>query len=409
MSKKIFSIFLIFVIIAIFPAINFFVINISNNYSGIVSAESTIYSNYISEENMLYNSYTHSVFLGIGTSQSCKPCHTWNEIIHETYISGDYDLEYVEMIEFDHNGDILNLKANEWSNTYGIGSYPTSIFDRDYQRIVGNHPEYLVDTLNTCGNRAVADISGSMTISWLENGKIQVNIDIQNNEETQYNGYIRAFITEIISRYDTYYGDPYHFGFLDYAYDLGFSVEAGGIYTNSIVWDGNEHQDEHGDDFGDIDPDNIQVSMAIYNNDGFVDETVAARISGNNPPDAPTIIGPINGKPGEKYEYIFTANDFNNDNIYYYIEWGDGDIEDWIGPYNSGEEVIFDHIWNEKETFSVRARVRDIHGTESQWAIQKVTIPVSHYNTHILILRLLDNFSHSFPILKQLLWFTLNL
>jgi hypothetical protein len=198
-----------------------------------------------------------------------------------------YDFEYVEMIEFDHNGAVLNEKAHDWASSYGIGSYPTSIFDRDYQRIVGNHPEELPGALDTCGNREVADIAANMTVSWLGNATIEVNITIQNNEETQYDGRILAFITEIISRYDTDGGDPYHFGFLDFAFDKNISIGSGGEYTDSTVWNGNDHGDAHGDDFGDITKGNIQVTMIVFKDNGYLDETVKARMTANNPPYVP--------------------------------------------------------------------------------------------------------------------------
>ena len=240
--------------------------------------------------------YLHTVFIEVGTSQNCQKCGPWSQSIYETYNSGDYDFEYVEMIEFDHDGNILNDKANAWANNYNIGAYPTSIFDGDYERIVGNYPSLLPGTLDSCGNRAVADITAEMTVSWLGDATIKVEISIENNEQTQYNGHIRASITEIVSRYDTYDGDPYHFGFLDFAFNKVISIAAGELYTDSTTWNGNEHQDNHGNDFGDIEQDNIQVTMGILNNDdGYVDETVMARIVPNNPPNPPSNPSPPNG------------------------------------------------------------------------------------------------------------------
>ena len=37
--------------------------------------------------------FTHTVFVEIGTSQNCKPCHYWNQIIHEIYTSDEYDFQ----------------------------------------------------------------------------------------------------------------------------------------------------------------------------------------------------------------------------------------------------------------------------------------------------------------------------
>ena len=248
-------------------------------------------------DEILSNSeYLHTVFVEVGTSQNCQKCDPWGQSIYEAYNSGDYDFEYVEMIEFDHNGKILNDEANAWANNYSIGAYPTSIFDGDYERIVGNYPSSLPGSLDSCGSRDVADITAVMTVFWLGDATIKVEITIKNNEQTKYDGHIRACITEIVSRYDTYEGNPYHFGFLDYAFNKGVAINAGDTYTDSMTWNGNEHQDNHGDDFGDIEADNIQVTMGILNsNNGFVDETVMARITPNNPPNPPSNPSPSDG------------------------------------------------------------------------------------------------------------------
>jgi hypothetical protein len=83
---------------------------------------------------------------------------------------------------------------------------------------------------------------------------------------------------------------------LDYAFNKDITISAGGTYTDSIIWDGNENYDNHGDDFGDIDPDNIQVTMGVFNDiDGYADESVMARIGQNNPPNEPSNPSPPNG------------------------------------------------------------------------------------------------------------------
>ena len=130
------------------------------------------------------NDYTHTVFVEVGTSQNCKPCHYWNQNIHDAYVSGDYDFEYVEMIIYDHDGDDINKEANNWADNYSVGAIPNSIFDGDYKRIIGNYPVLLPNALNDCGNRAVADITADMIVSWLGDATIQVDITIENNEDT---------------------------------------------------------------------------------------------------------------------------------------------------------------------------------------------------------------------------------
>ena len=287
------------------------------------STASTEQSTKIIDEMNLIMESQHTVFVEVGTAQICEPCHDWNQNLHDAYISGDYDFEYVEMIVYDHNGQKLIDEAYDWAQSYNILMYPTSIFDGDFQRITGNSPELLSGTLDTCEARTVADITADMTLSWLGDATIQVDITIENNEATQYNGHIRACITEIVSRYDTYYGEPYHFGFLDYAFNQDITISARGTYTDTVIWDGNEHQDNHGDDFGDIDPDNIQVTMGVIsNNNGFVDETVMARIAANNnPPNEPNNPFPPNGGNGidVNADLSWSCSDPDGDSLTYDI------------------------------------------------------------------------------------------
>ena len=247
------------------------------------------------KEDVLSSDFTHTVFIEVATSQNCKPCHYWSQTIHDTYDSDNYDFHYVEMVVFDYDGKKLNDEAIGWYSNYDAGSVPKNIMDGDYRRI-GNNSEVFLDYLNECGDRAVADIIASMTVLWLGNATIQVDIIIENNDASDYNGHIRAAITEIVSRYNTYYGEPYHFGFLGFAFDMDISIPARGIFEDSMTWNGNEHEDNNGNNFGDIVPENIQVTMGLLNNnDGYVDETVMSYVDTNDPPNVPSNPNPADG------------------------------------------------------------------------------------------------------------------
>jgi len=141
--------------------------------------------------------YSHTVFAGMISAQVCGPCHNWSQNVYNTYVSGDYDFEYASMIVFDELGNVLNRDAYNWSNSYGFSSTPTSIFDGDYQRIVGDNLNQLPGVINICGNRTVTNITANITVSWLGNATINVSIVIQNNEFAQYNGHIQALLMKI--------------------------------------------------------------------------------------------------------------------------------------------------------------------------------------------------------------------
>ena len=97
----------------------------------------------------------------------------------------------------------------------------------------------------------------------------------------------------------------------------------------------------------------------------------------NNPPDAPEINGPDKGIPDTSYEYGFTSVDPEGHDIAEYIvNWGDGTGEETIvGPFESGVEVFANHSWDEKLTYTIQAKAKDVYGAESNWSEFEVTIP----------------------------------
>jgi len=103
---------------------------------------------------------------------------------------------------------------------------------------------------------------------------------------------------------------------------------------------------------------------------------------GNQAPDAPTITGPIHGEKGEEYNYTFVTTDPEKDDIYYEIEWGDGTNITDLGPCESGEEVILNHTWTEQGAFTIRAKVKDIYGAESDWSTLRITMPLNQPSGH---------------------------
>jgi hypothetical protein len=93
------------------------------------------------------------------------------------------------------------------------------------------------------------------------------------------------------------------------------------------------------------------------------------------PSSKPEISGPISGKPKTKYDYKFLSESPMESDLYYYIEWGDGNIEDWLGPFSSGEEITINHSWNKKGSYTVQAKVKDTYNLESNWGSLEVSMP----------------------------------
>jgi hypothetical protein len=97
----------------------------------------------------------------------------------------------------------------------------------------------------------------------------------------------------------------------------------------------------------------------------------------DRPPNTPTIKGPAEGKPGTTYLYKFTTTDPDGDMVYYYIDWGDSQVSEWVGPYNSGATATVTHQWAQKGNYTIQAKAKDIYNAESGWGTLQITMPLS--------------------------------
>jgi len=72
---------------------------------------------------------------------------------------------------------------------------------------------------------------------------------------------------------------------------------------------------------------------------------------GNQPPDPPVITGPKHGDSEQQLEYTFVAEDFDEDDVKYFIDWDDGNTTE-TGFYASGTPVTESHCWKMNNVFS---------------------------------------------------------
>jgi hypothetical protein len=114
--------------------------------------------------------------------------------------------------------------------------------------------------------------------------------------------------------------------------------------------------------------------MNMYDYNLYGDPSMWREGVSGSAPSAPQINGPASGKTGEKYDYTFRSIDPTDDDVFYYIEWDDGDILEWVGPYNSREEITFSHTWISQNTFNIRAKAKDDSGEESLWTSLEVSM-----------------------------------
>ena len=116
-------------------------------------------------------------------------------------------------------------------------------------------------------------------------------------------------------------------------------------------------------------------------------------------PSTPTITGKTVGTAGTIYDYKFKSTSPLGKDVYYWIEWGDGSIKKWFGPWDSGVEVTVNHSWSKQETYTIRARAKDTENLWGPWGELQVTMPRDKTISSSFLLRFLERY----PLIHRLL------
>jgi hypothetical protein len=115
----------------------------------------------------------------------------------------------------------------------------------------------------------------------------------------------------------------------------------------------------------------------------------------NNPPNTPDIIGSNKGKANQEIQFNISCIDPDGDDVYYYIDWGDGIIDEWIGPYSSDHQVKLSHKWSRKGDYLIKIKSKDIFYEESEFTTFPFSIPkLKNYINflHLIFKQLLPHF-----------------
>jgi len=132
-------------------------------------------------------------------------------------------------------------------------------------------------------------------------------------------------------------------GLDDWSYSVDETTDGGYIITGLT------------NSFGSGDYDLWLIKVEIENNE-------------NQPPNVPEITGPQYGDVGVEYEYLFVTTDPEEENVSYYIDWGDGTNSGWLGAYSSGIEIKVNHSWVLPGEYEIRAKAMDENNFVGNWS-----------------------------------------
>jgi len=98
----------------------------------------------------------------------------------------------------------------------------------------------------------------------------------------------------------------------------------------------------------------------------------AQKMKSPHPSEAPYVPDPPEGPdewiPQLPVTLMVITDDPEGDQVYYQMDWGDGEFSEWIGPYSAGSDIDVEHLFPELGTYLVRVRARDIWGSVSEWS-----------------------------------------
>ncbi len=119
----------------------------------------------------------------------------------------------------------------------------------------------------------------------------------------------------------------------------------------------------------------------------------------NLPPGAPDIDGPASGDVGTSYDYDFTSTDPDDDQVKYYIDWGDGETDE-TSLAASGTPVTVSHTWTIGGDLVITAYAEDENGAAGPEETLPIFMPRNRAHVHTFLQWVLERFPNAFPIFR---------
>lgn len=324
---------------------------------------------------------THRVLGEYGTATWCGYCKYAHGALKEIYKNDWHDFNYVSLV-CDKNTHSYQRAITD----LGLTGYPTVFWDGDYTKNVGagSIPGAIAaynSSITTCAARSVADIDVDISVTWQGSATMSITVTVDNNGGSTYNGYLRCYVTEIASSMGWFdmAGKPYTFAFLDYAFDESISISAGGTWSDTVSWDGSQHNDGYGNYFDGIEEDNMFIIASVFaSSGGYVDETAEKRVGSNRSPYAPSNPDPDDGETDVELEPTLSWDGGDPDwfdFVYYdvYFEEDDPTPDELVSEGQTETEYTPEDPLEFESTYYWKIVAEDEHGLTANGPVWSFT------------------------------------
>jgi len=326
--------------------------------------------------------------------------------IDEVYVDDDYDSSTPGwgVTHFDSITNAINNVEDSGTIYVNSGNYNENLVINKPCNLIGE--DKATTTIFGDGNNDVIKIYDETKIS---------GFTIQNSGISQNNAGIKIYSIKNIINNNTITNNKIG---LKIETAIGYNANDNKIYNNNFInntqnaqdtyenkyygnyWDDYTGKDNNGDGIGDSKYESNSVKdLCPFITESDWDSGV------NHLPILPIITGPRSGKPNTPYSYDFLSADPDGDNIYYYIDMGDFAYDEWDGPFSPYETKNILYYWERTGIYTIKAKVKDSTGAETDWIRYKVTMPrnkVSYTPFNKILERLIDMFKN-FKILEFLI------
>jgi len=268
-------------------------------------------------------------------------------------------------------------------------------FSGEEQGLLGSRV-YAANATNEGWN--IIGVLNADMISYAETTSDGDNLIVFQNDESEW---LYDYTVDISTEYADYIGLTLYDGGFTWGSDHYYFWDAGYAALFYFEYTETPYYHTSGDTIA-----HINATYAVKNI-RLILATLAdlAEVSIRNlPPEKPVLTGSDKGTINQVYNLSVVATEPEGEDVYYFIDWGDGQVEEWVGPYESGTTAEIIHQWNKKGTYTIKAKAKDINDIESDWGTLNVIMPTEHtFSFHELLQTLLMMFSDRFPLLRHII------
>jgi hypothetical protein len=177
-------------------------------------------------------------------------------------------------------------------------------------------------------------------------------VSMKTSVSRPYDGHLRVYVVEPVSRWNNYDGDPYHFGFLDFAIDEELSIDYLDTYNKQVTWNAQQAG------YQNVEEENIMVMAAVFNPE---DHLKYAYPPSTNPFDAYYVDAAAAATPGTTGENTvnenFTHTVFVEEGTATWCVYCPGAAENLYEVYQSGDYPFYFVALIEGEVQKARNRL----------------------------------------------------